>query len=100
MNCLICRRPIPKAAGAGRPSSYCSTTCRREAEFTIRRLQRRLERMENLAAESRIEQATLRQYPLEREKARHTAIVVEISKLEGRLRSLLGRDSSEDAEEA
>ncbi len=56
--------------------------------------------MENLAAESRIEQATLRQYPLEREKARHTAIVVEISKLEGRLRSLLGRDSSEDAEEA
>ena len=43
--CLKCRTPI-KPVGVGRPPSYCSTGCRRAAEYELRRIQRHLERLE------------------------------------------------------
>jgi hypothetical protein len=64
------------------------------AELSIRRASRRLERLENEASESRIQQATLRQYPLEAERARHKAILAEIVALEARLHDLLDEEES------
>ena len=43
--CLKCRAPLTPTA-AGRPPSYCSTGCRRAAEYELRRIQRHLERLE------------------------------------------------------
>ena len=43
--CLKCRKPL-KPTGVGRPPSYCSTGCRRAAEYELRRIQRHLERLE------------------------------------------------------
>jgi hypothetical protein len=38
----------------GRPPSYCPTGCRRAAEYELRRLQRRLQVLEDQAARERI----------------------------------------------
>ena len=43
--CLKCRTPLTPTA-VGRPPSYCSTGCRRAAEYELRRIQRHLERLE------------------------------------------------------
>jgi hypothetical protein len=43
--CVKCERPL-KPTGVGRPPSYCSTGCRRAAEYELRRIQRHLERLE------------------------------------------------------
>ncbi len=43
--CLKCRRAVEQLP-TGRPRSYCSTACRRTAEFEIRRLVRRIERLD------------------------------------------------------
>jgi hypothetical protein len=45
MGCVICERPLLEL-GQGRPRLYCSTRCRRVAEYELRRLQRHLERTE------------------------------------------------------
>lgn len=45
-DCLICHRPIEPKEGPGRPNVYCSPACRRTAEHEVRRLDRRLERLE------------------------------------------------------
>ncbi len=37
----------------GRPPSYCSTACRRAAEYELKRLQRHLERLETEGEELR-----------------------------------------------
>ena len=47
MKCPKCGKPVPPAAALGRPSIYCSQTCRRLAEFEISRLNKRLERLED-----------------------------------------------------
>ena len=43
--CLKCGRAVEQLP-TGRPRSYCSTACRRTAEFEIRRLVRRIERLD------------------------------------------------------
>jgi len=43
--CARCATPLT-ASSTGRPPSYCSTRCRRAAEYELRRLQRRLETAE------------------------------------------------------
>ena len=71
--CLKCRTPLTPTA-VGRPSRYCSTGCRRAAEFELRRLQRHLERLERQ-----------RETPLLTDLAERA-----IDELEARLRTLLG----------
>jgi predicted nucleic acid-binding Zn ribbon protein len=53
MACLVCRAPLERPE-MGRPPSYCSTGCRRAAEYELRRLQRRLQVLEDQAARERI----------------------------------------------
>jgi len=43
--CRYCGLPVSKPR-TGRPATYCSTGCRRAAEYDIRRLSRRLEFVE------------------------------------------------------
>ena len=45
MKCQTCGTEIEKPA-TGRPKRYCSTACRRVAEFEIRRLNKRIGRLE------------------------------------------------------
>ena len=42
-----CGQPLEEKSGAGRPATYCSTSCRRAAEFEIRRLDKLLARLED-----------------------------------------------------
>lgn len=51
--CLKCPAPVPQA-GRGRPRDYCSTGCKRAAEFEVRRITRRLERLEDDRSELRL----------------------------------------------
>ncbi len=44
--CPSCGLPVSPHEGAGRPPVYCGEPCRRQAEFTLRRLYRRLESYE------------------------------------------------------
>ena len=44
--CVKCFRPLARGP-VGRPAAYCSPGCRRAAEYELRRLQRRLERLED-----------------------------------------------------
>ena len=46
LKCRKCGTPLAKPA-TGRPPRYCSTGCRRAAEYEIRRLNRHLERLES-----------------------------------------------------
>jgi hypothetical protein len=46
MICPRCSRAIPASEGAGRPATYCSPGCRRAAEYEIRRINDRLDHLE------------------------------------------------------
>lgn len=53
-SCLKCGGPLPAPAGTGRPRRFCSTGCRRGAEYELRRLQRHLERLEERLGNERL----------------------------------------------
>jgi hypothetical protein len=86
--CIRCAAPVTKPA-TGRPPTYCSTTCRRAAEFELRRCERRLERLEGKASDLRIEGATPdgQGWP----DKRLARVTLEIERYERRLEALLRR---------
>lgn len=45
-NCKICNQELTQPT-KGRNRTYCDSTCRRMAEFEVRRINRRLERLED-----------------------------------------------------
>ncbi len=49
MGCPKCGSDVPQSGGVGRPYTYCSTACRRAAEYELRRLQKALEEVEEQA---------------------------------------------------
>ena len=53
-NCLKCGKPLESSTGKGRPNTYCSTACRRTAEFEIRRINLRLIKLEEQASNARL----------------------------------------------
>jgi hypothetical protein len=53
-NCAKCGGALEQPA-TGRPAKFCSTTCRRLSEYEIRRVVRRLEVLENEAAQAKLE---------------------------------------------
>lgn len=94
--CLKCGGKLKRPA-TGRPPKFCSTGCRRAAEYELRRLQRRLEALEERAS-------ALRQEP---DRGMHdvygrtrleqlAAVEAEIDEAEDRLRLLLEAGSPED----
>lgn len=88
--CLKCSAPLPPRFG-GRPADYCSTVCRRAAEFEVRRINRRLERLEEKRSGLRVDLAAGQYGPVARQHStrRLAAVDQEIERAEARLRELL-----------
>lgn len=55
--CRQCGSDLDQRMAPGRPRTYCSSRCKRLTEYEVRRLQRRLEALESLAAEVRARQS-------------------------------------------
>jgi hypothetical protein len=88
--CLMCGAPLEQPT-TGHPRVYCGTTCRRAAEYALRRVQSLLlvaEKTE-LAARAALE---LEDFADERRERRKVARwwAGEVARLQGRLRELLG----------
>ena len=81
MLCSINQMPL----ATERPPTYCGVPCRRMAEFAIRRLQRRLEEIEDRASDARIDAALI----VRGERKRLAALEAEAGRLEQRLRDLI-----------
>lgn len=79
MSCPKCGGEVPSHEGRGRPSVYCSATCRRLAELEIRRLQRLLEGLERRRSSAR----------LNGWRKDVEDVGAEIARTEGRLRQLV-----------
>lgn len=52
--CIKCGKEIEDQATTGRPKDYCSTGCRRAAEHEVRRINLRLEKLEEQLSNNRI----------------------------------------------
>jgi hypothetical protein len=85
---MKCGTPLSKPP-TGRPPSYCSRTCRRAAEFEIRRCERRLERLEGKASDLRIDGAAEGGHDWH--EKRLARVVIEIEHYERRLETLIRR---------
>lgn len=83
--CVKCSRPLPERSGPGRPALYCSTACRRAAEYELRRVQASLEHVEE-----QVRACAFGWYG--RKPAHAVTYEAERTRLEGRLRLLLGGD--------
>lgn len=58
VTCPQCGNSLPPAPARGRPPTYCGTTCRRAAEFEIKRIQARLLSAERAEIKSRLDEVT------------------------------------------
>lgn len=58
-NCVKCGRPFEQGASRGRPQSYCSTGCRRAAEYEVRRLDKSVDDLERRLATLRLGEFSL-----------------------------------------
>lgn len=54
VRCAKCSRPLAERTGPGRPALYCSTACRRSAEYELRRVQAALEDVEGQLRATRL----------------------------------------------
>ncbi len=86
--CPKCGAPIPDAGGPGRPKIFCSTGCRRLAEYEIRRLNETIGKLEDSARSLR-NPATLH---LESDALHLDFLAAEIARAEARLRALITAD--------
>ena len=98
--CRKCGNAFPGRARTGRPAMYCSLACRRAAEYEIRRLSRRLERLEDERHQLRVslnlhEAQGPGYYPHVRAQivTRAETVDDEIAMSEQRLRALLEDDA-------
>lgn len=81
-NCIKCGANIAAHAGAGRPKAYCSDACRRSADLEIRRIDRRMEKLEMDAQNLRLGRGMFTDCDAEK-------IAAEIEQNEARLKLLL-----------
>lgn len=90
MTCVKCRLAEVPANEKGRPNVYCSTVCRRAAEFEVRRIDRHLMRLEERLSNTRSLNPDLY---TKAQLRRDTDLVEEEIKIaEARLRVLLGNE--------
>lgn len=89
LTCKKCGRNLAKPR-TGRPPRWCSTGCRRAAEYEITRLQRRLERLEEQREKRRGEKGDAMRDYLGRPQAEAVQALEDgIHEAETRLRQLL-----------
>ena len=89
--CASCGADLEPRSGAGRPSAYCSETCRRMAEFAIRGLVRRLDKAEIELRELKAESGL---YDDDERRQRVRALRRWIKQDSAKLRALLGAKES------
>jgi len=94
--CPKCGADVPQKPGKGRPAVYCGVTCRKAAEYELRRLQRALEAAEDRlranerrCAEIRLHGQSSYGGTLSRWEEAVTLDLAEVAGLEARLRVLL-----------
>jgi hypothetical protein len=88
MKCRKCRISEVEQSAKGRPKEYCSTACRRAAEFEIRRLDRRLGKLEDRDSELRDPSQAWLTQPAQRKK-NLAFVTAEIESVRGRMHVLL-----------
>jgi endogenous inhibitor of DNA gyrase (YacG/DUF329 family) len=95
--CPTCGGAVPLATGGpGRPRRFCSVGCRRAGEYSIRRLQARLERLETEAEAARRDRTGFFDTFGASPEQRAADIKAEIDAAEAKLRQLLGALAGED----
>lgn len=89
--CIKCGVLIQTKAATGRPSSYCSPSCRKSAEYEIGRINRRLADFENDLIREKMHQPKDRGVNIYGEKCheRIEALETAIVESEARLKCLL-----------
>jgi hypothetical protein len=91
LRCVKCETPL-EAPATGRPPMYCGEACRETAAYEIKRLNRRIEALENKASRAREEIAVEHPDPFKPEGYRDKRLFFfqeEIAACEARLRELL-----------
>ena len=92
--CVKCSGPVPQAT-TGRPRRYCSVACRRAIEFELRRIERRLERLEDEAASLDRDAMSVPKGWGAKYHNKATVARKQIAEMEARLRALLAATERE-----
>lgn len=95
--CRKCGADLPVST-SGRPATYCSTGCRRAAEYEIRRPSRRLESLETERDVLLVQLAEPSPYPHAIQRARGALKATEaaMARYEARLRDLLDEPDNQN----
>ena len=96
-NCVKCGAALPPGKAIGRPAKYCSTACRRLAEYETSRLQNRLSRLEDELLREKHNRSGLRDWHGRDVAARMVDLRADIEHTEARLRELIVAGSPESA---
>ena len=87
--CVKCGNVLPPPSAVGRPAKYCSTACRRLAEYEVSRLQSRLSRLEDELLRERHNNSGLKDWNGCDVAARMVDLRADIAEAEARLRELI-----------
>lgn len=87
--CVKCGKPIQTTATTGRPPDYCSASCRRAAEYEVRRVNRRIEMLEERLAWEKLTNENTRDASGRKRAERVDSLNGLIAEAEGRLKRLL-----------
>ena len=88
-SCVKCGAALPPGKAAGRPRRYCSTACRRLAEYEVSRLQGRLSRLEDEFLREKHNRSGLKDFSGRDAAARMVDLRADIAEAEARLRELI-----------
>ena len=87
--CVKCGNVLPPPSAVGRPAKYCSTACRRLAEYEVSRLQSRLSRLEDELLREKRNNSGLQDWCGRDAAARMVDLRADIEDTEARLRELI-----------
>jgi hypothetical protein len=100
--CRYCSSEL-EVRETGRPPDYCSVGCRRAAEYEIRRISRRLERLEDEAdrlqrrtAEYSLRDAGVSDWQLRRHQSEAQTVDLQVARARQLMRDLLDDDDLDD----
>lgn len=96
-SCIKCGRPIQQAE-TGRPAIYCGPACRQAAAYELKRIQRRLEALEERRSDLRHSRSTIRDWLGRTPKVALVDVEAEIATDEARLRLLLSEPRGKSPE--
>ena len=88
-SCVKCGAALPPGKAVGRPQRYCSTACRRLAEYEVSRLQSRLSRMEDALLAEKHDRLGLKDLRGRDVEARMLDLRADIAEAEARLLVLI-----------